>query len=223
MKRWALPLLVAVNLALLGWLALRWITPEGEWIGLKWVAPAAQRPALDGGAALPQTGVELGRFVATLERPLFVATRRPPPPPQAASAAVAADPLSDLRLLGVYGNQQAGGVIVRVDSRVRRLKVGESLGGWTLRGVQAQAVELARGDEVRRIEIKRSAGIEPQLASADGAAGSGAPAGAAAPATNARSAALEEMQRREREERRAQIMRMNALRARMGVPPLPEP
>jgi len=217
MRRWALPLLVIVNLALLGWLASRWVTPAGEWLGVKWPSPAAMRPALDGGNALPQTGVDVGRFVATLERPLFVATRRPPPPPQAASAAAVTDPLTDLRLLGVYGNQQVGGVIVRVDSRVRRLKVGESLNGWTLRSVRPDAVELARGDEVRSIEIKRTAVIEPQLASADGAAAGASPAG------NARSSALDEVQRRDREERRAQTMRMNALRARMGVPPLPEP
>ena len=218
MRRWALPVLVVVNLALLGWLVSRWLTPAGEWIGVKWTAPAPQRPALEGGLALPQTGVDLSRFVATLEKPLFVATRRPPPPPQAASAPGAADPLTDLRLLGVYGNQQVGGVIFRVDSRVRRLKVGETLNGWTLRSVQANAVELTRGDEVRSIEIKRTAGLEPQPTAAD------APVtGAAQPGTGARSAALEEMQRREREERRAQILRMNALRARMGAPPLPEP
>lgn len=219
MKRWALPLLVAIDLALLAWLAARWITPQGEWIGVKWTPPAAQRPSLDGGAPLPQTGVEVGRFVATLERPLFVPTRRPPPPPQAASAPAPADPLTDLRLLAVYGNQQVGGVIVRVDSRVRRLKLGETLNGWTLRSVQPHAVELARGDEVRSIEIKRTAGLEPQpTASGAPVAGEGQSA-----ASNARSAALEEMQRREREERRAQITRMNAIRARMGAPPLPEP
>lgn len=218
MRRWALPLLVVVNLALLGWLVSRWLTPSGEWIGVRWTAPVPQRPTLEGGTALPQTGVDLSRFVATLEKPLFVATRRPPPPPQAASAPSAADPLTDLRLLGVYGNQQVGGVIFRVDSRVRRLKVGETLNGWTLRSVQANAVELARGDEVRSIEIKRTAGLEPQPTSADLPTTS-----AAQPGMGARSAALEEMQRREREERRAQIMRMNALRARMGAPPLPEP
>lgn len=217
MKRWVIPLLVLANLALLAGLASRWLTPEGAWIGVHWAAPATQRPVLDGGAPLPPTGVEVGRFVATLERPLFVATRRPPPP-VAASAPPAADPLTDLRVLGIYGNPQAGGVILRVDARVRRLKLGDSLNGWTLRSVQPHAVELTRGDEVRSVEIRRTAGLEPVPAAADAPA-----AGAAPTAGNARSTALEEMQRREREERRAQITRMNALRARMGVPPLPEP
>lgn len=215
MKRWELSLLLVLNLLLLGWLASRWITPSGEWIGVQWMPPAAQRPVLDGGAALAPTGIEVGRFVATLERPLFVATRRPPPPPQAASAA--ADPLNDLRLLGVYGNEQGGGVILSVDSRVRRVKLGESLNGWTLRSVKPNAVELARGDEVRSVEIRRAA-PEP------GPAPAGAqPAAMASPAPAARSAELDEKARRELEQRRAQIMRQNALRARVGLPPLPEP
>ena len=77
MKRWTLPLLLALNLGLLAWLASLWFTPDGRLTGVRWQPPPALKPSLDGGSALPATGVELGRYVATLERPLFMPSRRP--------------------------------------------------------------------------------------------------------------------------------------------------
>lgn len=209
-------MLLVVNLGLLALLVSLWLTPRGDWIGVHWVAPKALPPALDGAAGLPPTGVDLNRYVATLERPLFVASRRPPPPAHTASAPAGPDPFPDVRLLAVYGNQTVGGVVLSVDARVKRLKLGESINGWTLKSVSPNTVELARADDVRTVEIKRGASLEPLVAGAGPATTDGG-------AANTRSTALDAAQRRDREERKAQTMRMNALRARLGAPPLPEP
>ncbi|GAB1390524.1 hypothetical protein MASR1M6_27060 [Rubrivivax sp.] len=63
-------------------------------------------PALDAEAPLPATEVDVARYVATLEKPLFSPSRRPPPPPQAASAAPVVDTPPDLRVLGLYGGHE---------------------------------------------------------------------------------------------------------------------
>ena len=190
--------------ALLGWL---WVTPQGQLKGVSWQPPAVVKPVLDGGASLGGTGVELGRFVATLDRPLFLPTRRPPPPPQAASAA-AVDPFPDVRLLAVYGNAERGGALTAVNGQLRRTKVGDSFSGWTLKSLSPTGAEFARGDEVRSVDIKRVIGSESLALS------TGKP-GAAMSAEASRQADLEDARRR--------VRNMNAVRAKYGFAPLPEP
>lgn len=211
MKRLLLPLLAVLDLGLLAWVLSLWFNAQGEPIGTRWQAPAAVVPTIDPGPALPQAQVDLSRFVATLERPLFVPTRRPPPPAPPASAP-AVEPLPPMRLMAVYGNADGGGVLVALDGRVKRLKLGDAIGNWTVKSLQRNSVELARGDEVTIIELKRSTGTEQALAAASGG-------DAALPAA----AAVDAVRARELEERRRAAIRRNERRARSGLPPLALP
>ncbi len=218
MRQHALPLLVALNLALAGLLAWLWITPEGEWRDVRWQPPQPVPPALADAKALPAFDIDVVRYLATLERPLFLATRRPPPKPEAAAAAPPTDPLPAIRLLGSFGNDEVGGVIAHVDGKIRRVRVGDSVAGsWVLKSRDGIHAVVARDGEERTIELLRSVAPSPEgLASADPSAGGEA---TAATAATARTAARE----RDLERRREQVRRMNAARARRGMPPLPEP
>lgn len=220
MRRLAAPLLGVLALGLLGLLAWLWVTPQGQWVGVKWQPPAPIKPSLDGSAALPQTGVDLTRYVATLERPLFVASRRPPPPPPAASAAVVVDTPPDLRVLGLYGRKgdgaTAGGMVARVDGQVKRLRIGDSVGRWTFKALRPGEAVLALGETEQVYPLRRPAPDEPPAATADNAAVPGdRPA--------AKPAAANPQLQRQIDEARQNLRRVNALRARSGLPPLPEP
>lgn len=218
MRQYTLPMLVALNLALAGLLAWLWLTPEGEWRDVRWQPPQPVAPALADAKALPAFDIDVVRYLATLERPLFLPTRRPPPKPEAAAAAPPPDPLPAIRLLGLYGNDDVGGVIAHVDGKIRRVRVGDSVSGrWVLKSRDGIRAIVARDGEERTIELARNVAPPPEtVASADPAAGSEPTAAATAPA---RTAARE----RDLERRRDQVRRMNAARARRGMPPLPEP
>ena len=218
MRRLMLPLLGLLVLGLAGLLAWLWITPEGHWAEVRWQPPAALRPAVDGTAGLPPTGVDLGRYVATLERPLFVASRRPPPPPPpVAIAPVVVDTPPDLRVLGLYGRRgeggTGGGMIARFDGQVKRVRIGDSVGRWTLKELRPGEAVLALGDMQQVYPLRRPS-TDDAPAAADNAA-------SAAPV--ARPAAANPTLQRQVEEARQNVRRINALRARNGMPPLPEP
>lgn len=221
MRRWTLPLLVMLNLGLLGWLASMWFTRDGRLAGVHWRQPEPLKPTLDGDNSLPPTGVEMGRFVATLERPLFSPSRRPPPPAPVASAPPVVDTPPDIRLLGLYGSRVegggAGGMVARIDGRVKRVKVGESIGRWTLKEIRPGEAVLAAGDVQQVYPLLRAAGTEaPTSAVSDNVAPAGSPA-------VTRSGTVDPARQRQIEEARANVRRMNVLRARSGMPPLPEP
>ncbi len=129
--------------------------------------------------------------------------------------------MPDIRLLGLYGGGGAGGAIASVDGKVRRLRVGEAIAGWSLKEVRGRELVLARGDETRSIELKRSTGAEPPTAAAAG--GGAAGAAAAAPAAGGAPTAVQAAHNQDIERAREQVRRMNVLRARSGRPPLPEP
>lgn len=210
MRRPALLTMLALCVALAAGLAWLWLTPQGQLKGVVWTPPAPIKPALDSGAALPATGVDLGQMVTALDRPLFAPTRRPPPPPQAASAPVV-DPFPDMRLLATYGNGSVGGAVALVDGRIVRAKLGDAISGWVLKTLSPKGAELVQGGDTRFVELSRVVGNE--LAAQAAAAGRGA----------APPGSYEAVRQREREEARIQVRRMNALRANMGLAPLPEP
>lgn len=221
MRRWALPLLAMLNLGLLGWLASMWFTRDGQLAGVHWRQPEPLKPTLDGDNSLPPTGVEMGRYVATLERPLFSPSRRPPPPPPVASAPPVVDTPPDIRVLGLYGSRAegggAGGMVARVDGQVKRVRVGDSIGRWTLKEIRPGEAVLAAGDAQQVYPLLRSAATEaPPSAVSDNVAPAGGPA-------VTRSGTVDPVRQRQIEEARANVRRMNVLRARSGMPPLPEP
>lgn len=209
-------MLVVAVAGALGWL---WITPAGQVKGVTWTPPAPVRPALEAPAPLPETGVEATRFVATLERPLFVATRRPPPPPAPLAAAQpAVDLPPDMRVLGIYGATGGGvgngGIIARIEGQVKRVKTGDSVGRWTVKELRPGEVVLAAGDSIQTYALRRASADEPPVPlSADNANPSG---GTRPPSAQA-------MLQKEIEQARQNVRRINALRARSGMPPVPEP
>lgn len=214
MRRHALPLLVALNLALAALLAWLWITPEGDLRGVRWQPPEPVRPVIADAPSLPAFEMDGNRYVATLERPLFAPTRRPPPPQAAASAV---EPLPDIRLLGLYSSGGASGVIASIDGTVRRLRVGESVSGWSLKEVKGSEIVIGRGDEVHTLRLTRGSGNDPAPATS-------APASASALGVSSSTPSAADAYRQSELERvRTQVRRMNVLRARSGMPPLPEP
>lgn len=206
MRRYLLTSLLIANAALAVLLAWLWVTPQGEVRSVRWTPPAPIKPVLTGPSS-PPWSADLGSFMAALDRPLFSATRKPPAKPEAAIA-VAADTLNDVRILGLYSNGTAGGAIVRADGKVRRVRPGDSLGGWTIKEVRPAELVLARGEEQRSLDVKRGPDLGPDTA-ATGSGGSGASGSGPDP-----------MERRQREANES-TARVNAMRARAGLPPLP--
>lgn len=226
---------LAVNVALAGGVAYLWSDADRA----RWVEPAPLPPALEDVVPAPAAEpADVARYRETVERPLFVATRRPAPrADQDAEKQAAADALKDVRLLGTYGVGERGGIIVVRGGKVERVAVGERIGGWQVAsGGQGRSAELVRGDGKRtqlELALNNVAPAAPAAAAAGKADGpQAAPAGAteaARPAEptgggtsqgasvsrgGARSGANSEEVRRQRREQ------IDARRAARGLPPL---
>ncbi|MDB5944740.1 MAG: hypothetical protein JWQ13_4306 [Ramlibacter sp.] len=211
MRRYLIPLFVAANIALAGVLAWLWVTPQGQVRNVRWTPPAPLRPVLND-SELPSWSVDLGSFVAALDRPLFAATRRPPPKPEEAPAVVA-DTLGDVRILGLYSTGgTSGGGIVRAEGKIRRVRQGDVLGGWTIKEVRPHELLLARGNEERTLDVKRGPDLAADVPGAPGAGAAG-PAGSTPPGGDPGV--------RRQQEADASKAAVNAMRARAGMAPLP--
>lgn len=222
MRQFLLPLLLGLDLALAGVLAWQWVTPQGELKSVRWSPPAPIKPDLSD-AALPSWSADAGNFIASLDRPLFSSTRKPPAPPKAeaeSAPAVVADTLADVRILGLYASGgTGGGAIVRSEGKVQRIRHGDSLAGWTVKEIRKNVLVMARGGEVRALEIKRGPDVapEPATAAAGGPAASAPTAGTSGGASPT-SARYTDRRQQEADASRAAV---NAMRARAGMPPLP--
>lgn len=202
-----MPSLLVVNAALAAGLAWMWVTPQGELRSVRWTPPEPIKPVLTGPTS-PPWSADLGSFMAALDRPLFSATRKPPAKPEA-PVAIVADTLNDVRVLGLYSSGAGGGAIVRAEGKVRRVRPGDSLGGWTIKEVRPADLVLARGDEQRTLDVKRGPDPGPDAGGSAAAGGSSGSSGGADPG-----------ERRQREANES-TARVNAMRARAGLPPLP--
>ena len=160
MKRPAIAILVAVNVALALLLAWLWFTPEGSLKNSAWTAPAAQTtdyaqllPPLPGSAQ-----VDTSKFVAMLDRPLFMLTRRPPPPPPPPEAPAPVDTLTTARIYGMFSSSAGGGIIINIAGKDRRVRLNESLeGGWTLKSISGNTVTFAGAGQTRTLTLPRAA------------------------------------------------------------------
>jgi hypothetical protein len=85
----------------------------------------------------------LNQYDEIVERPLFLASRRPP---------------EELRLLGVLLAPQRIVALLQVDSsgKTARLEVGEKANGWQLETISARSVSLRRGDRVKNLQLVRN-------------------------------------------------------------------
>lgn len=162
MRRHVFALLMVVNLALAGLLAWLWFTPDGRVRGVSWQPVPAIAPALPEVKPLPRVDVDVIRYVATLERPLFVAGRRPPLKAESGPPPPPPDPMPDIQLLGIYGNPSGGGMVASVNGEIRRVRVGEPISGrWTLKALQGGGVVVARGGQERKVELVRDSEAMP--------------------------------------------------------------
>jgi hypothetical protein len=160
MRKSTVRLLAFINMVLAAALAWMWFDPEGQLKNTHWIVPAARPPDFAG--MLPKVerpqGGEVGRFVATLDRPLFSPTRRPPPPViiTAAPPPPPPDPLNNTQLLALIAGPQSGAIVARVDGKVRRVRLNEKIGDWTIQSVKDRDVTFVRGNENRVVRLDRT-------------------------------------------------------------------
>lgn len=147
--------LVLVLLLQLAWVAARALLPP---------TPAPVEPAassltvadqLARRAVSPQASSELR------ERPLFWEGRRAVAADEAAAEPVAnrrAPRLKDVKLLGVFGTGDSGGIIALVQNKQQRIRVGEELSGWTLQEVTPDGATLGSDGDTETLALQRSSG-----------------------------------------------------------------
>lgn len=144
----ALLLLIAL---LSAGLASLWIDPQGHWRHLTWLPPAAVLPDVKPPLALTTL---LGNdsppsYASILERPVFAPDRRPPPPP---APPPPPDPLADIQLFGIFSGTNPG-VLARVEGKMRRVTLNQTLGAWTLTHIDGRTATFAKGDEKRELKL----------------------------------------------------------------------
>jgi general secretion pathway protein N len=106
----------------------------------------------------PLWAIPLKSLTATRERPLFLPSRRPPappavagppPPPAPPPPPPAAPERPRVSLVGAVAGE-AEGIAILLDQATRdiiRLRIGETLSGWTLRSVRGREATLQKDRE----------------------------------------------------------------------------
>lgn len=135
-------------------LASLWLDGQGQWRNITWVAPAAIAPDI----TLPVSPLSVIRgnaaasYASIQERPLFTPDRRPPPPPPPPAPP---DPFIGIQIFGIYSGSN-GGILARIEGRVRRVKFNESIGGWTLKSVEGRQINFVQGEQTRQLRLEYS-------------------------------------------------------------------
>ncbi len=182
MRVTVLPVLVVINLGLVGGLAALWLDEDFDLKNVQWRAPAAIAPTPDSlslfqVASLP---ADVRQLVSTTDRPLFWFSRRPPPPPAPDKAAEPEpDPFADIHVYGLIDGGALGGAIIRTGGVIKRVKFGEAVGPWVLEGASGRELRFkGSSGEIRSLELKYVAQGAPAGGGGPQAAGAGAPLGA---------------------------------------------
>ena len=150
-----LMLLCLLLLAAVGWL---WLGPGTPLRGGAWQAPAPQAPQLDdlqSNRLHPGARID-GRPIVLVQRPLFVAGRRPAPPPASAASAPAAPPpiaLDSARPVGIVAGSALTGVMVEIDGEARFLRRGDRIGDWELLSIRDRDITFGSGDQRRVLQL----------------------------------------------------------------------
>lgn len=121
------------------------------------------------GVGAPITGnplwaIPLDSLRETRDRPLFSVSRRPPPPvvaeaPKAIAPIAAAPPAApekpQVTLVGVvHGPGLDLAILVdEADKSLVRLRIGQSVGGWTVHGVDTRAATLEKAQQQVKLEL----------------------------------------------------------------------
>ena len=211
MKMGPVRLLVLLNLLLAGVLAYLWVNERAQIRNVDWVAPKALLPAIAAPVNTMQATPSSStlQYFAILERPIFAPDRRPPPPP---TPPPPPDPMANIQLLGTFSGNNAG-VLARIDGRVSRVKINETIGPWTLKSVVGRDVTFAQGEETRQLRLNYSqlGVLAPQAAAQATAPPKLAGGGATSALTITQS---------NQDEMRDRLRRRNEIRAAKGLPPV---
>jgi hypothetical protein len=187
---------------LLAWIAafaavlglIGWQTDWGRELRRAPVVPEAASPAPVAVALLPDYRIEGGLEARqqTVERPVFVPTRRPAPPPLpvAQEAAKPRMQKGQFVLTGTAVVDQKSIAFLReaAGGKSRSVRVGEIVNGLTVAEVKPDRVRLTLGDESEDLVLAVAKGprttVQPAVAAVAPAAGQagGAPVPGAAPA-----------------------------------------
>lgn len=154
--------MIAARLALLALLGMTPAVPSR--------AQDRATPAL----ANPVAALLLEQLSATRERPLFSPARRlpaapePEPPPPVAAAPEPWAPVPVLVLFGIVADQDGARAIVRTgaSSGILRLRVGDTIEGWTVADIGRRDVTLRLGDRSESFGLfagDRKGGAAPRV------------------------------------------------------------
>lgn len=145
-------LLILLTVLLAGGLAWMWIDEHAQLRNLAWIAPKPLSPdikALPNASSAGAAASNPTAYIAILERPVFAPDRRPPPPP---APPAPPDPMANIEIRGIFSGVNAG-IIASVDGKVRRVKVNEAVGSWTLKSIEGRDVTFTQGGENRQLRL----------------------------------------------------------------------
>jgi hypothetical protein len=208
-----LRLLALLNLLLAAGLTWLWVDEHAVLRSLAWVAPKSLAPEIKLPAA---SGLGVGaaadaaQFAVILDRPLFAPDRRQPPPPPPPAPPPPPDPLADMQIVGIFTGDNAG-ILARVDGKLRRIKVKEAVGPWTLKSIDGRDILFTQGDQDRKLRLAY-AKLNAPAAQAPVAANAAMPPPGLQPAAGLPQNAQDEVRER--------LKRRNELRASRGLPPV---
>lgn len=215
----ALRLLLLVNLLLGLASAHLWVDSTGQWRHMGWVAPQPLLPELPAAVQseaprAPNPGLHL----AILDRPIFAPDRLPPPPPEVQAPPPPPpppDPLDSLQPFGLFHGAEGAGMLASVDGRVRRLRLSDTVGSWTLKAVEGRDITFSRGEETRVIRLVHAKwGAPPKAVPPK------APPGAAPPPVANQVHDVQTEEQRRQEYVRENIRKRNEIRIKAGLPPV---
>jgi hypothetical protein len=217
-----LHILALVNLGLAGGLASLWVDHNAQPLPeLIWRSPEAVSPEIAAPQLALMTDPQAGNpsaYPEILARPIFAADRRPPPPPAPPKPPVQPppppppDPFASVNLTGLFSGAN-GGVLASVEGKMRRVKIGQQIGAWTLESIDGREATFKRGEQERKLRLAYAKLNVPVPV----------PVPAVVPNLPGRPAATPQaLPANVQEEQRERLRRRNELRTRNGLPPLTE-
>ena len=172
MRLWPIRVLLLLILLLAGGLAWIWVDQAGQVRNVAWTPPRPLPPEIKIPSAEAQAGAgSTSDFAQILARPVFAPDRRPPPPPAPPAPIPPPDPLATIQIQGIFSGANAG-IMARVDGKVRRIKIDEAVGPWTLKSVEGRDVIFGQGDETRKLRLEYARRAPPILQATSPTAGS---------------------------------------------------
>ncbi|GAB4397002.1 MAG: hypothetical protein OHK0048_03770 [Rhodoferax sp.] len=148
----AFRVLAVIVLALAIGLASLWFDRNGQRRPVRWQPPVPVTPVLGLSTVYTPPAEALAGLETITARPLFAPDRRPPPPPPPPAPP---DPLADAVVQGLVSGDAAG-ALIRIEGRVRLVKLGATVGPWTLSAIDGPVVTLKQGEQTRQLRLTLS-------------------------------------------------------------------